>query len=571
VPVAKEEKIQQVGTSAYAFWALALMAIAYGLYHAASLAWVNDDAFISFRYARNFINDLGLVYNAGERVEGYTNFLWTMAIAAGMKIGLDPVVLSESLGIAFFVLTLALFALLSWNFRPAGKGWTVYIPLTTLALCLHRDANVYATSGLETSMFTFFVSCGFALLLLHPSTRRLMLAGLILTLAVLTRPDGIVFFGISLAFVAFLKRPLLKSLWYVFLPFVVIYVPYWIWRYTYYGYFFPNTYYAKSADLTYYEQGIRFAALYIKTYYVFLLAPLLGGWLLIQRRQHDSRGATTFYSVMRKDHVASTLVLGVLFIVAYTWLVIRVGGDFMFARFLIPITPLAFFVLELLINRGSSRIANIVLCCLVLAATQFRNDQYRGGTRVDDVTDEWQFYPLASLEQAQRDGVSLKRYFSGLPVKIAFFGTQSRLMYYADPPVAIEAATGLTDEFIAHLPLSKRGVPGHEKLAPSHYLHTRGVHFMFVSDTGKYLDDIDFGGIRGRINIYDAPMMLRLANYPEVKFVSMPQYLDFYLKQLPNLPLDQVERDYRTFKGYYFDYNSDAMRMRPFLEVLTKR
>src|SRR4051812_8768436 len=39
-----------------------------------------DDAYISFRYARNFAHGDGLVYNLGERVEGYTNFLWTVIL-----------------------------------------------------------------------------------------------------------------------------------------------------------------------------------------------------------------------------------------------------------------------------------------------------------------------------------------------------------------------------------------------------------------------------------------------------------------------------------------------------------
>ncbi len=43
-----------------------------------ALAWrnrfVQDDAFISFRYARHLVEGHGLVWNPGERVEGYTNF-----------------------------------------------------------------------------------------------------------------------------------------------------------------------------------------------------------------------------------------------------------------------------------------------------------------------------------------------------------------------------------------------------------------------------------------------------------------------------------------------------------------
>ena len=50
-----------------------------------------DDAFISFRYAQNFANGLGLVFNEGERVEGYTNFLWTVLLAGAARLGLDIV------------------------------------------------------------------------------------------------------------------------------------------------------------------------------------------------------------------------------------------------------------------------------------------------------------------------------------------------------------------------------------------------------------------------------------------------------------------------------------------------
>src|SRR5574338_175448 len=37
-----------------------------------------DDAMVSMRYAKNFADGHGLVWNPGERVEGYTNPLWTL-------------------------------------------------------------------------------------------------------------------------------------------------------------------------------------------------------------------------------------------------------------------------------------------------------------------------------------------------------------------------------------------------------------------------------------------------------------------------------------------------------------
>lgn len=44
-----------------------------------------DDAMISMRYARNLAEGYGLVWNPGERVEGYTNPLWTLWMALIMS------------------------------------------------------------------------------------------------------------------------------------------------------------------------------------------------------------------------------------------------------------------------------------------------------------------------------------------------------------------------------------------------------------------------------------------------------------------------------------------------------
>ena len=73
--------------------------------HAISLDFLLDDAFISFRYAQNLVEGHGLVFNPGgpgEPVEGYTNFLWVLLMAAGMVVGIEPELLSRVLGLACF-------------------------------------------------------------------------------------------------------------------------------------------------------------------------------------------------------------------------------------------------------------------------------------------------------------------------------------------------------------------------------------------------------------------------------------------------------------------------------------
>src|SRR5262249_1274652 len=61
-----------------------------GLTHIFILGFVCDDAFISYRYGANLAHGLGPVYNPGERVEGYSNFLWMILSATVIRLGGEP-------------------------------------------------------------------------------------------------------------------------------------------------------------------------------------------------------------------------------------------------------------------------------------------------------------------------------------------------------------------------------------------------------------------------------------------------------------------------------------------------
>ena len=70
--------------------------------HAREYAFLTDDAFISFRYARNLAEGNGLVFNPGlERVEGYTNFLWVLILAGFDWMGLAPEHIANVLTLLF--------------------------------------------------------------------------------------------------------------------------------------------------------------------------------------------------------------------------------------------------------------------------------------------------------------------------------------------------------------------------------------------------------------------------------------------------------------------------------------
>lgn len=545
------------------FLALSAAALAVGVWRAWSLWFVNDDAFISFRYARHLAEGLGLVYNPGERVEGFTNFLWTLLVAGAMRLGADPVIFSVAVGILCFVATLALWAYVSWRLRAPGA--IVLIPLTSLALACHRDMQVYATSGLETSLFTFLVSALFALLALGRTPWALLLAGVSAVLAMMTRPDAVIFLASAVVFVAATRRERLRRLAIFLLPVLLLFVPYWFWRAGYYGYFFPNAFYAKSINLPYYAQGLEYARLYFSTYYVLGLIPLLAVVILVARRNATpAAGTEAFWQ--------PAMILAVLFAAAATVFNIRIGGDFMFARFFVPVTPMLYLIVELLIQRLPLRTLSVTATVAVIAMTLLRNDQFRDASKIGYIADEWQWYPANELRKTQQNGALLRTYFSGLPVRVAYWAGQAKLMYYADPYVAIEASAGLTDAVIAHREIGERGRPGHEKSAPPEYLVERGVHFLFgplAPPPGPMPANlIVFDSIAAKIITYDDSIMSHMALRPGVQFIQFPEFLDRYIAGLGTQPREQVESDLRFFRTFYFNHNADAGREQAILTYL---
>lgn len=50
---------------------------------------LTDDAYISLRYARNWANGVGVVWQPGDWVESYTNFLQVALLALGLRLGAD--------------------------------------------------------------------------------------------------------------------------------------------------------------------------------------------------------------------------------------------------------------------------------------------------------------------------------------------------------------------------------------------------------------------------------------------------------------------------------------------------
>lgn len=421
------------------------------LAYAWGLSWVAEDAYISFRYARNLVEGHGLVFNPGERVEGYTNFLWTLLLAVGLAAGGDPETVSMVLGLICSAGALLAIKCVHHRMFPDAA-----FPAALLAVGLNYTWVSFATGGLETSLLAFLLATAFALLFAGNRTLRATAAGgAVLALAVMTRPDAAL--AVAIAAVAIvIQRRSLRDVLLLVMPFVLLYAPYFLWRYSYYGDLLPNTFYAKSGGLAYHRQGLVYAAEFLSRYNLWLLLLLPIAAAVIGRR--------------RAQEAPDFAAPAAAFLLIYSYYIIRIGGDFMEGRFFAPLLPLLYLMLEWSVRVLARRPAWIAagLAAVILSAAADRG-RLPERTIVNGITDErtWQPVVQAWLVEGETLGRNLPAGTWIATDAVGAFGWNSRL--------PIIDTLGLTDRTVAHLPVGERSRPGHEKAAPLEYLKQRGV------------------------------------------------------------------------------------------------
>src|SRR5260221_9972554 len=87
-----------------------------------------DDSYIAFRYAANLANGVGPVWNVGERVEGYTNPLWVLFMAAFARCKLDLTIPGAALSLVFAAGCVVLLERISRLARPDAGLLTYLLP-----------------------------------------------------------------------------------------------------------------------------------------------------------------------------------------------------------------------------------------------------------------------------------------------------------------------------------------------------------------------------------------------------------------------------------------------------------
>jgi arabinofuranosyltransferase len=217
--------------------------------------WTVDDAFISYRYGRNFLEAGEMTWNLGEElpVEGYTGILLPLLAAAFLGLGLPLLTTIKVLGVLSVVSILFLADRIMKRLGTA-QAWR---SMALLSLAATPLLYMHALSGLETIFFAFLITATFwALVEVKHAPGSMPRSGLLMAALILIglcRPEGIALATIVVIdVVLWLRKKGLFSQHWKSLPFPafawILLIGYWIGRAIYYQSFLPNTYHAKAYD-----------------------------------------------------------------------------------------------------------------------------------------------------------------------------------------------------------------------------------------------------------------------------------------------------------------------------------
>ncbi len=204
-----------------------------------------DDSWIHQTFARNLALWRQWAYLPGEPSAGSTSPLWTVLLTPGHLLPWDPKMWAYLWGAFFLGLTAYLVRRL-YVILFADEGWAYLAGL----FCLLEWHLVWAAlSGMETLLFTTL-----SLLLLERHWRKAnpFLLGLLGGLLTLTRPEGLLLFGLVALDSMRRSGPaypmVFKSLMAQSVAFALLLAPYLIFHLLVAGHPLPNTFYAKHAE-----------------------------------------------------------------------------------------------------------------------------------------------------------------------------------------------------------------------------------------------------------------------------------------------------------------------------------
>jgi arabinofuranosyltransferase len=417
-------------------------------------AWIGDDAYITFRVVDNFIKGYGLTFNPDERVQAYTHPLWMLVLSAVYAVTSELFYTTLAVSYAFCALALATVS------RSFNSLWRSAL---FLGLLLSSKAFIdYTSSGLEYPLsfllLALFYSRFFGATIAKAlSPTHIIEFGALASLAFLNRSDSILLYAGPLAYLAWIAWPMYRVRLAMYFAIALSPVAAWLlFSYIYYGFPFPNTYYAKVATgiprSLQLRQGIAYVANSIN------FDPFTLGLI----------GLTAAMAVRLRRLPEIAAAASAFLYVLYT---ISVGGDFMSGRFFaMPLFVCAIVLVRTIERReigaavGGALIAYNLIAPLAPVKTRANYPDGAWAWRLQNgIKDERGHYhhitnvlfyaPFRALPDHQwyREGTSFRNSSEKVSVQgsIGFFG------FTAGPAKYVIDRNALSDPLLARLPVSE--------------------------------------------------------------------------------------------------------------------
>jgi arabinofuranosyltransferase len=284
--------------------------------------WVGDDGFINVRVAGQLLAGRGFVFNAGERVEAVTSPAWVMLVAAGGALGFRLEDVAWGLGLAATLAGLSLAS--AATIDPRRHTRSLQLPLGLLCYACVPAAWDYATSGLENGLGVAFLGGSYWLVARAArGSSGWLWTSAVLGCAPLVRPDFYLLVAPLLAFALVCAAGWPERLALIGAS-AAPGAAYQVFRMGYFANLVPNTALAKEAFLARWEDGAHYLWNTIGLYWLFVPGAVL--LLLAVARELRARSALS-------SGFRAAVAAGGLLHMAY---VVRLGGDFMHARLLLP-------------------------------------------------------------------------------------------------------------------------------------------------------------------------------------------------------------------------------------------
>ena len=394
----------------------------------------SDDAYISYRYARNLAGGQGLTFNPGERVEGYSNLLYVLLLAPAFLIARDSAI--HPIAVALDGLCAAA-ALVLFHRRLRARDGDCPAALAAFLFAAWPALWLWNASGMETALVLLLQVALWAEVTRDDGAHRIRPLVAVLVLLVLARADGFVGAGIGVLFLALRRdraRARAGALAVALSTAALV-----VWRLAYYGHPLPNTYYAKVSG------------------------PLAARIADAIRQLADlalDAGLLPYLVVLAAAAVAGArarrLAFEPLFAACWIGYWIYVGGDVFGERFLLVLVPLGAAVLA----RWAAEGRRVLAAGGFIAALAF------------------QLVPLAADRRFRYAGAKYDRWielgrFLGRPEhrgQTIAVDAAGKIPYYSHLP-AIDML-GLTDAHIGHRPAATFDV-GHSKHDAAYVLGRR--------------------------------------------------------------------------------------------------